>query len=96
MNFFFHPEAQTEFNETVAYYEECEPGLGEDFVSEVYAAIQNILAFPEAWPVLEDDIRRCLTARFPFGVLYSIEEGGIFILAVMHLHRCPGYWKQRK
>jgi len=65
MNYFFHPEAQAEFNEAVVYYEECEPGLGEDFVFEVYSAIQNILSYPEAWPVLVDDVRRCLTARFP-------------------------------
>ena len=96
MNYFFHPEAQAEFNEAVVYYEECEPGLGEDFVFEVYSAIQNILSYPEAWPVLVDDVRRCLTARFPFGVLYSIDKDGIFVLAIMHLHRHPDYWKHRK
>ena len=92
----FHPEAETEFNEAIDYYEECEPGLGEDFAIEVHATIQNILTYPEAWPMLEDDIRRCLTSRFPYGVLYSIETEGVFILAVMHLHRNPDYWKHRK
>ena len=29
------------------------------------------------------------------GVLYSIEDDGIFILAVMHLRRDPDYWKHR-
>jgi hypothetical protein len=24
-----------------------------------------------------------------------VEAGGIFILAIMHLHRDPGYWKHR-
>jgi len=38
--------------------------------------------------------------NFPFhpeadGVLYSVERNGIFILAVMHLHRDPDYWKHR-
>jgi len=47
------------------------------------------------WPGLEDDIRRCLTNRFPYGVLYSIEANEIFILAVMHMHRDPDYWKHR-
>ena len=92
----FHPEAETEFNEAIDYYEECEPGLGEDLAIEVHATIQNILTYPEAWPMLEDDIRRCLTSRFPYGVLYSIETEGVFILAVMHLHRNPDYWKHRK
>jgi toxin ParE1/3/4 len=95
MNFSFHPEADVELFEAIEYYEECEAGLGYDFSIELYSAIQNILDYPNAWPVLEDDIRQCLVNRFPYGILYSIEKDKIFILAVMHLHRSPGYWKDR-
>jgi hypothetical protein len=45
--------------------------------------------------VMEEDVRRCLVNRFPYGVLYSIESTEIFILAVMHLRRDPDYWKKR-
>lgn len=95
MTFSFHPEADAEFQEAVGYYEGCESGLGWDFALEVHAAIQRILSHPAAWPVLDGDVRRCLTNRFPFGVLYSVESDGVFILAVMHLHRNPDYWKKR-
>ena len=27
------------------------------------------MAYPKAWTILTDDIRRCLTRRFPYGVL---------------------------
>jgi len=96
MKWSFHPEAETEFHAAIDYYEEYESGLGEDFAIEVYATIQHILAYPEAWLTLDGDIRRCLTSRFPYGVLYSIETDEVFILAVMHLHRHPDYWKHRK
>lgn len=96
MKWSFHPEAKTEFHEAIDYYEKCESGLGEDFAMEVHTTIQNILAYPEAWPTVDGDIRRCFTNRFPYGVLYSIEPDGIFLLAVMHLHRYPGCWKHRK
>ena len=96
MNFDFHPEAETEFLEAIAYYEGCEPGLGEGFSLEVYSTLQNILLYPLAWPVLEDEIRRCLIHRFPYGVLYSVEPDRVYILAVMHLHRHPDHWKHRK
>jgi len=95
MTFAFHPEAETEFNEAIEYYENNEPGLGYDFSMEVHAAIQNIVNYPTAWPILEDNIRRCLVKRFPFGVIYSLEQDEIFILAVMHLRRHPDYWKSR-
>lgn len=95
MTFSFHPEAQAEFERAVGYYEASEPGLGWDFALEVHAAVQNILDFPRAWPILEGDIRRCQTSRFPFGVVYAAEPSQILILAVMHLHRRPGYWNDR-
>ena len=95
MNFFFHPEADEEFIEAVAYYEECEPGLGLDFSREVYASIQNAVDYPAMWPEIEHEVRRCLVHRFPYGVLYSVESYGIAILAIMNLHRNPDYWKHR-
>jgi toxin ParE1/3/4 len=95
MTFDFHPETETEFLDAISYYEKCEPGLGEDFSLEVYSSVQYVLSYPLAWPVLEDDVRRCLTNRFPCGILYSIESDRVYILAVMHLHRHPDYWKNR-
>ena len=95
MNFPFHPEADEEFVEGISYYESCEPGLGLDFAREVNAAIRNAADYPAMWPEIESEVRRCLVHRFPYGVLYSVEAQGIFILAVMHLHRDPDYWKHR-
>jgi hypothetical protein len=95
VTFNFHPEADEEFVAAVAHYEECESGLGIDFLRQVYATIQNAVDYPLMWPEIEDEVRRCLVHRFPFGVLYSVEPHGIFVLAVMHLHRDPDYWKQR-
>jgi len=95
MTFSFHPEAEAEFREAIEYYEDRESGLGYDFSIEVFAAIQNIIRYPISWPVLEENVRRCLVSRFPYGIVYSIEQGEIFILAVMHLRRHPDSWKNR-
>jgi len=96
MNFAFHPEAKSEFFAAIDYYEAIEPGLGSDFAIEVHSAIENILGFPLAWPILKNDIRRCQVRRFPYGIIYSPDDNAIFILAVMHLHREPGYWTDRR
>jgi hypothetical protein len=96
MTLLFHPEVEEEFLAAIDYYETCQHGLGEDFYFEVHTAIQRIIDFPEAWPVLDGDVRRCLTHRFPFGILYSVDKQDIFILAVMHLRRDPDYWKHRR
>lgn len=95
MTFSFHPEADEEFAAAVAYYETCEAGLGLDFAREVYTTVENAAEYPLMWPLIDAEVRRCLVHRFPYGVLYSVEPEGIFVLAVMNLHRDPGYWHHR-
>ena len=96
MNYSFHPDAEKEFNEAIAYYNECQNGLGLEFVKEVYLAIQNILSFPRAWATLSSNTRRCLTNRFPYGVIYQVTDKEVFVIAVMHLNREHNYWKKRE
>jgi len=95
MNPAFHPEAEAEFNAAIDWYEDRSPSLGLEFADEVQAAIQRALTFPLAWQVLEGDIRRTPVNRYPYGVLYAPEPGRLFIVAVMHLRRRPGYWHNR-
>jgi len=96
LNYSFHPDAEKELNEAVDYYNECQNGLGLEFAKEVYLAIQNILSFPHAWAQLSSNTRRCLTNRFPYGVIYQVTNEEVFIIAVMHLNREPDYWKKRE
>jgi hypothetical protein len=96
LKYSFHPDAEKELKETIVYYNECQDGLGFEFAEEIYLAIQNILSFPNAWSTLSANTRRCLTNRFPYGVIYQITDEEVFIIAVMHLNREAGYWKKRE
>lgn len=95
MTFSFHPEAEAEFAEGVSYYEDCQAGLGLDFAREVNLAIRGAAGHPFLWRELQPDVRRCLVHRFPYGVLYAVQPDSILVLAIMHLHRDPDYWKER-
>jgi len=95
MKYFFHPSARIEFNEAIGYYEVCQKGLGKEFAKEIFSTIQRILRFPDAWSILSKNTRRCLTRRFPYGVIYQISGKEILIIAVMQLNRKPGYWQVR-
>ena len=95
MTFFFHPEAEKELNLAIKYYENIKPALGYDFALEVYATIKRSVKYPKAWSLLEGNIRRSLVRKFPYGVLYTERSDGLYILAVMDLHRKPDYWKER-
>ncbi len=95
MKYSFHPDAEIKFNLSINYYEEYRQNLGLEFASEVYDTIQRILNFPNSWQILDKDIRRCLTNRFPFGIIYYQKNNEIIILAVMHLNKKPDYWLNR-
>jgi len=95
VSYSFHPEAEQELEEAAAWYEEHRVGLGVDFLTEIYGTIHRIVRHPMAWPPLKKGVRRALVHRFPYGVLYGLEEEHVFIVTVMHLHRRPGYWQDR-
>ncbi|HKY09023.1 MAG TPA: type II toxin-antitoxin system RelE/ParE family toxin [Candidatus Binatia bacterium] len=95
MRYEFHPEALEEYEEAALYYSEHDFGLGLRFIEAVEQTIQRILQAPNRWRVIDEDVRRCLTRIFPYGVLYTVEPDFVLIIAVMHCSREPGYWKQR-
>jgi plasmid stabilization system protein ParE len=95
MRFYFHEDADKEFERAVEYYEECRAGLGLEFAQEIYAAIDRAVQFPKAWSQMSENTRRCLVNRFPFGVIYRIRPGYIEVVAVADLRRHPDYWRDR-
>ena len=90
-----HPDAFGEYVAAASAYENLQTGLGERFIQGVETAIESICQAPERWTVMEQDVRRRLTRVFHYAVLYTIEEDGVLIVAVMHCHRKPGYWHPR-
>ena len=91
----FYPDAESEMIEAATYYEAQQPDLGRRFLASVQDAVNRICVNPRLYPIVELDVRRCLTKTFPFGVLFRQRPEEVVIMAVMHLHRDPDYWKKR-
>ncbi|MCC6947741.1 MAG: type II toxin-antitoxin system RelE/ParE family toxin [Bradyrhizobiaceae bacterium] len=87
--------AEIELDQAIRWYEAQAPGLGNTFLIEILSATDRISQYPEAWQPLGQDIHRCRLSRFPYGLIYAIEDGNILILAVAHLHREPDFWRDR-
>ncbi len=91
----FLDPAKSELEEAIHYYEEQKKGLGDDFAEEVKKTIGRIIQYPEAWSRLSERTRRCLTNRFPYGLIYQIRGESIMIIAVLNLFRDPKTWRDR-
>lgn len=91
----FHPLAEREFIAAAEFYEARAEGLGADFIREATHALTQIIANPQAGGIVVKTVRRRLMRRFPFAILYQSGAATLSVIAVMHLHRRPGYWKRR-
>ena len=91
----FHPAALEEFREAAHYYEDKQKGLGLRLTDAVESALGRIRSQPLLFRVVTENVRKCRVARFPYGVLFRERRDDIEIVAVMHLHRYPDYWKGR-
>ncbi len=95
MNRIIHEEANREFRAALDYYLELSPDLGVSFYREMERLMNEVCEHPHAFRVFDPPARRHFTTRFPYGIIYLVLPDTIWILAVMHLHRAPGYWRQR-
>lgn len=88
--------AARELKEAFFYYQAKANGLGVDFINAFDECIRRILEFPETWRKLDEHHHRCLMHRFPFGVIYRMDEDRVVAVSIMHLHRRPGSWRSEK
>ena len=91
----YHEAAEDELLNEIGYLELRAAGLGRRFFEEVRRAENLIAQFPESAAEILPGIRRWPLRKFPYSLIYAMEEGGLLILAVAHHRRRPGYWVGR-
>lgn len=93
----FHSAARQELDAAVAYYESAKKGLGLDLLVAVESAVAHIRAAPEAGSRYRTtEFRYRVVRRFPFVVYYVELDEVLWIAAVAHGRRRPGYWRRRR
>ncbi len=95
MNITFLTLAQQEVDDAVYWYRNQAEDASHEFLDELDRAVRLVKSYPLAFTEIEPEIRRCLLARFPYALIYGIEQQTIVVIAVSHLHRQPGYWSDR-
>ncbi|WP_404791047.1 type II toxin-antitoxin system RelE/ParE family toxin [Altericista sp. CCNU0014] len=92
----FHPLAEQELIDAVAYYEEQRLGLGLEYLEEIENAVNFLARYPEAGPKVRGFVHRLTLPKFPYSLLYRmVEDEKLRILAVAHHKRKPQHWIER-
>jgi toxin ParE1/3/4 len=93
----FHQETEAELQAGIAYYDEQRAGLGTEFQEEVELAVDRIARMPQAFsPYGSEGLRKFVLRRFPYSIFYLELDEAIWIAAVAHQRRRPGYWAHRR
>lgn len=91
----FHPEATAELEASADWYAKRSPHAARDFCVAVDVAIANIEADPERFVQIDDRHLACSVQKFPFQIVFQYYDDRVYIVAIAHAKRRPGYWHDR-
>ncbi|MDF1867528.1 MAG: type II toxin-antitoxin system RelE/ParE family toxin [Saprospiraceae bacterium] len=90
------PEAEADLDDAFEYLEAQKPTLGFDLLAEVVTILEILEGNPFIFQKVHGEMRRAVTRRFGYNVIFLIKQKEVFILAIMHGSRNPKRWKKRK
>ena len=95
MKVVLHPRADAEFLFAQQRYTDASTPLGRRFYDEITSVFRRIIEHPLRYKQFDPPARRLFANGFPYAVVYVVRPDAIWIIAVMHVRREPGYWKER-
>lgn len=93
-------EAAEEVVAAADYIEAEQKGYGRHFLDEYGSKLAQIARFPQSGARLERrvagfELRAFSLRRFPYSIVVAVEEQRSSVIAVAHMSREPGYWRDR-
>jgi len=95
LNLVISPRAHADLNDAWRWYEDRQQGVGDRFMLRVDEVLARICRDPEMFPILQRGARWAAVPRFPYGILYRVEDSDLVVLGVIHGRRGPREWKSR-
>jgi hypothetical protein len=92
--FELHEDAERELDDAIAVIEGARSGWGFQFLSAFDVAVRTIMDHPDVGRRARR-FRIFTMADWPYKLVYTVEENLIFVSAVAHHKRRPGYWRKR-
>jgi hypothetical protein len=89
------PEAEADLAEGFNWYEERRTGLGFEFLNRVNLVLSKIEENPLRYSGTYQNVRLALVGKFPYKILYLVEEDHAEVIGVVHVKRSPQFWQKR-
>jgi toxin ParE2 len=90
-----HALADSDDEDAYQWYAAERRDLAEEFTAELEAGIEAVLDAPHRWPAVARRARYYRLRRFPYGLVYQVGDGEVFLVSIAHVRRRPGFWRDR-
>ena len=88
-------EAELDINIAFEYYEKQREGLGHDFLLCIEECMSKVERNPIHYKVIYKELRRIAVRRFPYRILYLVQDNSVIVTAVFHVRKDPQAWESR-
>lgn len=95
MTYRFDPDATTELDEAIEWYQQRNEEAASHFIAAAEDRISRAMAHPLIYRLRENQIRFCQIDVFPYHLVFRLNEDHIEIFAIARRSRKPGYWQDR-
>ncbi len=90
-------DADQELTDAVLHYaREGGADLGLAFAAEFERAVALLCEYPKLAAVWRNGRRRFPMRRFPYSIIYYLDQEELRVVAIAHHRRRPGYWSGRR
>ncbi len=87
--------SEKDIESAYSWYEERRQGLGYDFILNLEAGFELILRDPFIFKKEYKSARKHIIKRFPYKIIYIVEDLKVVVIAVLHGKRNPDLIKDR-
>ena len=91
----FPVSAEREVVDAAQCYDAQQPGLGARWLVALNKVVQAIQSNPHKGRQFSVRTRQCRIPAFPYAVIFQTRASDVYIVAITHLRRQPGYWLDR-
>ena len=93
----FAKPASEELEAAIRWYEHRREGLGAELYDAIGAGLALLGTHPEIGALRPERLstRQLVVQRFPYKIVYRVRATDLYVVAIAHTSRRPGYWKDR-
>lgn len=95
MKLSYHNLAEAEIDNSLSWYKERSEQAFDQFRIRLASALSFIVQSPERFPRVNNEFRSARVNKFPYKIIFRVEQGTVFVIALAHDKRDPEYWKDR-